>query len=189
MVEYDPENPDVTYPPDYLINGSGKGGKGKGGPPGGALNCWNWCNEMDGPCDWCGNVKLCCRKGWIGNGCDGSIGDTNQHQCVLNPASPGGSGGPPILGGSGSPPGSGKGGKGKGGKGKGGEGGEPGGPGSGKGGGKNGGNGVSGYGKGGKGKGGEGGEPMLGGSGGPPMLGESGSPPGSGKGGKGGELG
>ena len=111
----------MTYPPDYLINGSGKGGKGKGGkggppgegnggkgglpgggngtpgsgkgggkggkggPPGGALNCWNWCNEMDGPCDWCGNVKLCCRKGWIGNGCDGSIGGTNQHQCVLNP--------------------------------------------------------------------------------------------------------
>ena len=40
---------------------------------------------MDGPCDWCGNDKLCCRLDWIGNECDGSIGGANQHECVLNP--------------------------------------------------------------------------------------------------------
>ena len=56
-------------------------------PPGGGNgeNCWYNCNEMDGPCDWCGNVGLCCRKEWIGNGCDGSIGGTNIHECVLSP--------------------------------------------------------------------------------------------------------
>ena len=115
----------MTYPPDFLINGSGKGGKGKGGkgkggkggPPGGGKggkggpsgggkgnpgsgkgggkgtpqggangeNCWYNCNEMDGPCDWCGDVGLCCRKEWIGNGCNGSIGGASQHECVLNP--------------------------------------------------------------------------------------------------------
>ena len=40
---------------------------------------------MEGQCDWCGNVGWCCRKEWIGNGCDGSIGGTNRHECVLNP--------------------------------------------------------------------------------------------------------
>ena len=48
-------------------------------------DCWNNCNYVEGQCDWCGNVGWCCRKEWIGNGCDGSIGGTNQHQCVLNP--------------------------------------------------------------------------------------------------------
>ena len=43
------------------------------------------CNGMEGQCDWCGNDGWCCRKEWIGNGCDGSIGGTNRHACVLNP--------------------------------------------------------------------------------------------------------
>ena len=40
---------------------------------------------MEGQCDWCGNAGWCCRKEWIGNGCNGSIGGANQHECVLNP--------------------------------------------------------------------------------------------------------
>ena len=49
-------------------------------------DCWDDCNEIQGQCDWCGNaVGWCCRKEWIGNGCDGSIGGTNGHECVLNP--------------------------------------------------------------------------------------------------------
>ena len=43
------------------------------------------CNGMEGQCDWCGNDGWCCRKEWIGNGCDGTIGGINRHECVLNP--------------------------------------------------------------------------------------------------------
>ena len=38
----------------------------------------------EGKCDWCGTDGWCCRKGWVGNGCDGTIGGSNGHQCVLN---------------------------------------------------------------------------------------------------------
>ena len=48
-------------------------------------DCWNDCNDIQGRCEWCGNDGWCCRKEWIGNGCDGSIGGTNSHECVLNP--------------------------------------------------------------------------------------------------------
>ena len=48
-------------------------------------NCWNICNLIEGKCPWCGTEGWCCRKGRIGNGCDGSIGGNNQHQCVLKP--------------------------------------------------------------------------------------------------------
>ena len=51
------------------------------------LNCWNQCNGIQGPCDWCGS-GYCCRSGWhdISNGCDGIIGGAHGHQCVSPPA-------------------------------------------------------------------------------------------------------
>merc|ERR1711865_364019 len=38
-------------------------------------DCWDGCNNQQGPCDWCG-TGYCCRLGWSdhSNGCDGSIG-------------------------------------------------------------------------------------------------------------------
>ena len=36
-------------------------------------------------CDWCGLDGWCCRKDWVGNGCDGTIGGTNHHRCQLYP--------------------------------------------------------------------------------------------------------
>ena len=46
--------------------------------------CWWECNKQQGKCDWCGTEGWCCRIDWTGNGCDGSIGGTENHQCVLN---------------------------------------------------------------------------------------------------------
>ena len=46
-------------------------------------DCWNGCKKEQGKCDWCGADGWCCRKGWVGNGCDGNIGG-GGHQCVLN---------------------------------------------------------------------------------------------------------
>ena len=48
-------------------------------------DCWNHCNYIEGHCNWCGKDGLCCKKGWVGNECDGSIGGLNKHSCVLNP--------------------------------------------------------------------------------------------------------
>ena len=53
-------------------------------------DCWDECNlngRGQGPCDWCGLEGLCCRKGsnWIGNGCDGAIGEWDHHKCVSKP--------------------------------------------------------------------------------------------------------
>ena len=28
---------------------------------------------------------MCCRQGWVGNGCDGKIGGPNNHQCAKAP--------------------------------------------------------------------------------------------------------
>ena len=28
---------------------------------------------------------MCCRKGWVGNGCDGNIGGPHNHQCAAAP--------------------------------------------------------------------------------------------------------
>ena len=43
-------------------------------------DCWHHCNSEQGLCDWCG-----ARQGWTGNGCDGSFGGANGHECVLKP--------------------------------------------------------------------------------------------------------
>ena len=45
----------------------------------------NKCNKQEGKCDWCGTEGWCCRKGFIGNGCDGSFGGESGHRCVLKP--------------------------------------------------------------------------------------------------------
>jgi len=47
-------------------------------------NCWEGCNRRQGPCAWCG-IGYCCRKGWHGNGCNGSIGGGGYHACVSRP--------------------------------------------------------------------------------------------------------
>ena len=52
-------------------------------------NCWEGCDQTQGPCDWCGNESWCCRREpeyeYIGNGCDGTFGGEGKHTCSLNP--------------------------------------------------------------------------------------------------------
>ena len=52
-------------------------------------DCWSGCltnvGHHEGKCDWCGNAGWCCKNGQIGNGCDGTFGGADQHECVLNP--------------------------------------------------------------------------------------------------------
>ena len=45
-------------------------------------DCWTGCNQVQGPCAWCG-TGYCCRLAWsdTSNGCDGSIGGSG-HTCV-----------------------------------------------------------------------------------------------------------
>ena len=49
------------------------------------LDCWSKCGSKQGPCDWCGEVGTCCKKGYhdTSSGCDGTIGGRNRHECVL----------------------------------------------------------------------------------------------------------
>jgi len=48
-------------------------------------NCWSGCNGKQGRCDWCGTEGFCCKKGVIGDGCDGHMGnDVDHHQCSKN---------------------------------------------------------------------------------------------------------
>ena len=54
----------------------------------GGKNCLVGCNKEQGKCDWCGMDGWCCRKDSVGNGCDGTFGGINDHQCVLKPGNP-----------------------------------------------------------------------------------------------------
>ena len=45
-------------------------------------DCWWKCCKQNGPCNWCG-TGLCCKKGVIKNGCDGTFGGGSTHQCSL----------------------------------------------------------------------------------------------------------
>jgi len=47
--------------------------------------CWWNCGGQEGHCWWCGVEGMCCRQGWVGNGCDGKIGGPNNHQCAKAP--------------------------------------------------------------------------------------------------------
>ena len=58
--------------------------------------CWVGCGGNQGKCPWCGSDGWCCRKNghnpyWLptaqSNGCDGTFGGPNQHECVLKPCS------------------------------------------------------------------------------------------------------
>jgi len=50
--------------------------------------CWNTCEQIQGSCNWCGTLGMCCKKGYRGNGCDGNLGIANKgHSCV--PSVPG----------------------------------------------------------------------------------------------------
>ena len=57
----------------------------------GGKDCWNVCHTQypwaGGKCDWCGKDGWCCKKGTIGNGCDGTFGGSFNHQCALKPGS------------------------------------------------------------------------------------------------------
>ena len=44
--------------------------------------CWSGCGSQQGPCAWCGPNGMCCRKGYNGDGCDGTVGGDTGHQCV-----------------------------------------------------------------------------------------------------------
>ena len=48
-------------------------------------DCYAGCNQRDGKCNWCGADGWCCRKGWVGNGCDGELGGDNRHECTFKP--------------------------------------------------------------------------------------------------------
>ena len=49
-------------------------------------NCWSGCNKKQGKCRWCGTKGYCCRKDWqTGNGCDGTFGGVNHHECYPKP--------------------------------------------------------------------------------------------------------
>lgn len=48
-------------------------------------NCWPECDKTDGLCDWCGTKGGCCRKNWVANGCDGTMGGRRGHRCVRMP--------------------------------------------------------------------------------------------------------
>ena len=49
-------------------------------------SCWLDCNKQQGKCEWCGTEGYCCMKDWpAGNGCDGSFGGENGHECLLRP--------------------------------------------------------------------------------------------------------
>ena len=58
--------------------------------------CWYSCGGKQGKCSYCGSDGWCCRKNgnspyWLpsqqSNGCDGTFGGQNNHQCVLKPCS------------------------------------------------------------------------------------------------------
>ena len=44
--------------------------------------CWKDCNEKNGPCKWCGEIGMCCKRGLKKNGCDGNIGGHTLHVCA-----------------------------------------------------------------------------------------------------------
>ena len=49
------------------------------------MDCWQGyaCGGTQGPCAWCGPDGYCCKKGWTGNGCDGTMGIAGSgHDCV-----------------------------------------------------------------------------------------------------------
>ena len=46
-------------------------------------DCWKGCEKTQGRCEWCGTEGWCCRLGWEGNGCDGSMGAKGMgHVCT-----------------------------------------------------------------------------------------------------------
>ena len=49
----------------------------------GGKECYPECKQ-GGKCNWCGPDGWCCRKDWVENGCDGTIGGPGNHQCTLN---------------------------------------------------------------------------------------------------------
>ena len=48
-------------------------------------SCWGGCSSTQGLCQWCGDGGMCCKVGWIGNGCDGTFGISGMgHVCVAD---------------------------------------------------------------------------------------------------------
>ncbi|CAD7944073.1 unnamed protein product [Amoebophrya sp. A120] len=64
------------------MGGGGEGGEAIVLQPG-EDDCWNHCDHENGPCAACGTGGMCCRIGFEGNGCNGSIGGSGFHTCVI----------------------------------------------------------------------------------------------------------
>ena len=66
----------VNYNQSF-IQGSGINNSG--------LDCQENCkdsNNFPGRCRWCGSKGVCCKKGEVGNECDGEIGGKGYYGCV-----------------------------------------------------------------------------------------------------------
>jgi len=51
------------------------------------MDCWVACGKHQGSCTWCGTKGMCCtqKSGWTdtSNGCDGTFGGWERHECTL----------------------------------------------------------------------------------------------------------
>ena len=45
-------------------------------------DCWEACGKKSGDCEACGGSKQCCRLGYIGGSCDGTVGISERHTCI-----------------------------------------------------------------------------------------------------------
>jgi len=61
----------------YIILGDGIGALRHEGE-----SCWEQCAKLKGRCGWCGKTGHCCKKGWVGSGCDGNMGSDAKAVCV-----------------------------------------------------------------------------------------------------------
>ena len=56
-------------------------------------DCWYKCNNKQGSCLWCGTGGMCCtqKANWndTSNGCDGTLGGQEKHECILKPSGKG----------------------------------------------------------------------------------------------------
>ena len=78
-------NKECTEKPDLTVAYRGECKKQVVILENGGKECYHECNLQQGKCNWCGPEGWCCRLNWVGNGCDGNIGELSNHQCVLKP--------------------------------------------------------------------------------------------------------
>ena len=65
----------ICYTPVIGFETAGVRNEGEG--------CWGNCGKWEGRCGYCGNNGYCCRKDWLGCGCDGEMGvEGKGHVCA-----------------------------------------------------------------------------------------------------------